>query len=211
MKHRERVPAAMKRAVSLFVTALLFASCQPNSFKIEGAVDGLLDGDTLLLSRDINNGLPTDTMIVSEGAFEYQGVTDTVTLALLYAQKDPELSTTLFLDHGTTKVLLSSVPAKTTIGGTAANDALQEANHLAYRYGEQMQKLSLSLCAPDLDSTTGLLAKAQMERLQHDLVERIIQLAERNLDNAFGHLIVENLEDEAMTPERRQRLLKKMR
>ncbi len=198
-------------SVALLFATLLLSACQSNSFEIEGTADGLQDGDTLLLSRDINNGLPTDTMIVSEGAFYYRGDTDSVTLALLYAQKDPELCTTLFLDPGTTQVLLSAEPAKTTIGGTAANDALQEANYLAFRYGEHIQELSQSLCATDLDTATALLAKAQIERLQRDLVEKIILLAERNLNNAFGRLIVENLEDEAMTPERRQQLLKKMR
>ncbi len=198
------------RWVFLFVmTGLLLTGCQ-NRFQLEGTVEGLQDGDTLLLVRDINTGLPTDTMVVSEGAFEYNGKTDSVVLALLYALHNPELSTTLFLDGGTTEIHLSTSPGKTTIGGTASNDALQEANYLAYRYGEHMQQLSQTLCNSETDSLLAMLTSSQLKRLQRDLTEKIIALAERNADNEFGYLIIVNLEDETLTPARRRQLIEKM-
>ncbi len=199
----------MKSIASLFFAALLFAACQ-NSYRIKGTVEGLQDGDTLFLSKDLNTSLLTDTIVVSEGAFDYHGESDSVVLALLYAQDDPNLSTTLFLDPGTIDVHLSREAGKVTIGGTAANDALQEANYLAFRYGERMQEIALSLCNTNLDSMSGMLAKSQIERLQRDLTERVIGIAERNLDNEFGYLIVANLQDDGFTPERRLQLISKM-
>ncbi len=200
----------MKAVGSLILSILLFSACQQNSFKIEGTVEGLKDGDTILLARDINMGLPTDTMIVGEGAFHYKGVSDSVVLALLYAQKDPEITTTLFLDHGTIEVTLADEAGKTRIGGTAANEALQEANYIAFRYGEQMQQLAKTICSQDHDASSGLLAKAQLERLKSDLTQKIISLAERNIDNEFGFFIVVNLEDENFSDEHRLQLIEKM-
>ncbi len=219
MKHGERVSIGMGKSTRWFATVMkgvligtasvLLAGCQ-NSFRLKGTVAGLSDGDTLLLSRDINTGIPTDTMIVSEGAFEYKSETDSVVLALLYAPGNPELSTTLFLDPGTIEINLTAEAGKSTIGGTAANDALQEANYLSFRYGERMQELAQSLCISETDSMMVMLTKSQLEHLQHDLTEKIISLAERNIDNEFGYLIAVNLEDESFTPERRLRLIEQM-
>ena len=178
----------------LFIS--LLTGCQRNSFTIEGTTEELNEGDTLFLVRDINTGFPSDTMIVGEETFSLKGVTDSALLGFIYAQKDPEISTTLFLEPGTIEIHLTDSLQKTIIGGTAANNALQEANYIAYRYGEKMKEIANLLSNNPIDSTSVLLAKSQLNRLKKDMTKRIKGIAERNADNAFGKLINNNLEED---------------
>ncbi len=199
----------MKSITTLFFATLLLTACHQNSYKISGTSEGLANGDTLLLSKDINS-LPSDTIIVREGAFEYEGTIDSARLAFLYLQKEPEISTTLFLEPGTINVHLSEVVEKIKVGGTASNDALQEANYIAYRYSEEMKKISMSVATNYNDSAAGLLAKAQLEHLKSDMTKMIIDVAERNIDNEFGYLIVANMEDDEFSLSKRLSLIDKM-
>lgn len=186
----------MKQYPALFLFFVLLVGCHQNSFNITGTTEGLNEGDTLFLVRDINTGFPSDTLIVREETFSLKGNTDSAALAILYMQKDPDLSTTLFLEPGTIKIHLADSTQKITVGGTAANEALQEANYIAYRYGEKMKVIINMLSSSPIDSTTVLLANSQLNRLKKDMIKRIKGIAEHNTDNAFGKLINNNLKED---------------
>lgn len=201
----------MKQLACLLLSALFFASCQQDHYKIVGTAEGLTDGDTLFLSKDINSGFPSDTIIVEKGTFAYEEVTDSAILSLLYAQKNPEIMTTLFIEPGTIEIHLSDSASKTRIGGTAANEALQEANHIAYMYGEKIKATMQAFSTHHVSSEFGLIAQTRLLRLKSNMTKDIVDLAERNIDNAFGYFIVTNLDDEeSFPPAKRNRLIEKM-
>lgn len=186
----------MKQLPFLFLSLFLLTACQQNRFNIKGTTEGLSSGDTLLLVRDINSGFPSDTMIVREGTFSYKGIADSAMLGILYAQKDPEIATTLFIEPGTIEIHLADSILKTRVSGTDANEALQEANYLAYRYGEKMKEVALALSTNPVDSMLVSVVESQLLSLKKDLTKRIKEIAARNADNAFGQLIENNLEEE---------------
>lgn len=186
----------------------LLAACHQNSYKITGTTEGLSEGDTLYLLKDINTGLPSDTLVVREGGFSCKGTVDSAAIALLYAQKKPETSTTLLLEPGTIKVHLTDDPTKTRIGGTDANEALQEANLIAYMYGEKMKEIVQTFSTDPVSTQSGLIAKAQLERLKSDMTHKILDIAEQNIDNEFGFLIIAHLDDDDSTIVAKRNLLK---
>ena len=173
--------------------ATLFVACERNSYKIEGTQKGLNDGDTLFLVKDLNTGLSTDTMIVTEGSFLYSGQADTATLAMLYLQKNPDISSTLFLEPGTINVHVAKEAGTITIGGTRANEALQEANEIISVYGKKMQELSALATTAPISQLSELNMMKQLKQLQTDMTDRIQKLADQNKDNAFGQFIESNL------------------
>ena len=67
--------------------AILFASCQQNSYKIEGQAEGLADGDTLYVTNDLEALQPIDSIIIKNGEFTYKAATDTVVLSMIYTKK----------------------------------------------------------------------------------------------------------------------------
>jgi hypothetical protein len=201
----------IKHLFVALLTCLFLTACYQNSYKIVGTVQGLDEGDTIFLSNDIHTGLPSDTAIVSEGGFTLKGRADSAVLGILYAAKQPDVMTNLFLEPGTIHIYLSTNPQHTKVSGTDANDALQEANFIAYMYGEKMKELVTLFSDIDINNESGTIARYQMESLKRDMSQKIISIAEQNLDNEFGYLIIANLEDDEMMPHaKRIQLIRKM-
>lgn len=187
----------MKRVICLLLVLLTLTACQRNTFHIEGIAEGFNDGDTLFLVKDLNERIPTDTILVKEGAFELKGQADTILLALLYVQQNPDLNTTLFLEPGTIDVVMAHEPGLSIIGGTPANIALQEANDIALTYGKKMEELTKLATTPDITQNVGLNIAEQLKQLQSDMTKRIQELAERNHENAFGQFIQSHLKEDS--------------
>ena len=59
----------LKFLFGLALAAISMTSCNSNGFKVEGEVEGIDDGDTLLIMS--NTPTPLDTLIVKDGKFEY--------------------------------------------------------------------------------------------------------------------------------------------
>ncbi|MBQ8158982.1 MAG: DUF4369 domain-containing protein [Prevotella sp.] len=189
----------MRKSIILLLALLSITACQRNTFHIEGIAEGFTDGDTLFLMKDLNTQIPTDTILVKEGAFELSGEADTTLLSLLYVQKNPELNTTLFLEPGTIDIVMSHEEGQSVIGGTPANIALQEANDIAITYGKKMEELTQLATTPDITQALGLNIAEQLKQLQSDMIKRIQELAERNRDNAFGQFIHSHLENDTIS------------
>ena len=77
--------------VSILFNVALLASCQSNSYKISGTVEGLPDGDTIFVTSDLETGAPNDTLIVKKGKFELQGEVDSTALCLVYSASNNEI------------------------------------------------------------------------------------------------------------------------
>ena len=110
------------------VVAILMAACTEkapqNTYTLSGTVEGLADGDTLLLTDA--NGVTVDTIIVKEGKFSYTGLADTVVRYALNVAKDDFNSLMFLSEPGIITMHVSARPYESTVGGTVANDALQQ-------------------------------------------------------------------------------------
>jgi hypothetical protein len=200
-----------KGHISLCLFCLLLADCQRNSYKIEGTAEGFRDGATLYLTNDFTQGIPTDTIIVSEGKFSIEGKADTAMLHMLYAKDDPELNALFILEPGTISIRLSQQQGQSTVGGTKANEAWQELSLMSNEYGKQIEILSKSLYDGEPDQQEQIAIMEKIRHLQADITEKAIALAEKNIDNEFGFFIVANFpEDSIFTSTKKQELIGKM-
>jgi hypothetical protein len=102
--------------IVLLTAAVTLAACQQNSYKITGTVEGLEDGDTLFVITDLSTGLPSDTLIIKDGAFSLKGESDSVELCGIFAQSNPEISALFFTEPGNITIKLGQTPESSTIG-----------------------------------------------------------------------------------------------
>lgn len=201
----------IRNFIVLSAMTLAFAACQQNSYKIEGTAEGFNDGDTLFVTTDLDTGLPTDTLVVKDGKFELQGKADTVMLTLIYSPKYDELGALFFAEPGTIRVKMSQTEGNSTIGGTKANEGLQELNTLTSEYGKKMQEIVAVLYDPNASEENKQQALLKEQQLRADLTTKVIEAAEKNIDNELGFFLITSFsDDETFTPEKRRELIGKM-
>jgi len=198
--------------LSLAVMMILTSTaCQGNCFYLEGSVEGLNEGDTIYVSNDPNMGIPLDTLIVKDGKFEWKDNADEAKLFLIYAKRNPSVSTIFFREPGTIKIHLATNPAATTIGGTKANDAMNETNHLTFTYSKKMQEIATTLSDGTATEEAQRATMETIQSMQKELTQKVIAIAEKNIDNEFGYFILTNLNDEEnFSYEKRSALLEKL-
>jgi len=197
--------------IVLLTAAVTLAACQQNSYKITGTVEGLEDGDTLFVITDLSTGLPSDTLIIKDGAFSLKGESDSVELCGIFAQSNPEISALFFTEPGNITIKLGQTPESSTIGGTKANEGLQTLNSMAREYGNKMQELTYVFFDPEATEESKKQTMEQQLKLQSELSAKILEITENNIDNELGYFIVTNFnDDEAFPPAKRQELIAKM-
>ena len=128
----------------LFLTAagITLAACQSNTYKISGKADMLHDGDTLLLTKDLHTGEPSDTLIVKDGTFTLQGETDSVQLAMIYSLNNQEINAPFFLEPGDITIFLSEIPGASRVGGTKCNHEWQTLNDSVMSIGKDINRIA---------------------------------------------------------------------
>jgi peroxiredoxin len=74
----------MKKLLFVAALAIAFVSCKQKSFKIDGTIDGVTEGQAIL--KNIQNGIPTslDTAAIAEGKFTFTGSVDEPQLYLIF-------------------------------------------------------------------------------------------------------------------------------
>ena len=200
----------MRTTIILFAFALLFTGCQHDSFKLKGTAEWMNDGDTVFLMRHADMDFPSDTMVVSKGSFTLSGQAETATLGIVFPKSDPDLGTIVFIEPGTIKVNLENEQGKSTVGGTTANEALQQANTIVNAYAQHIQQLMRTIDSQHVSEENGHQLWSQMKDWQDEMTQRIIDLAEQNIDNEFGYLIVTNLDTNDLSKEKRHQLIELM-
>ena len=203
----------MKHLHLLLMAALAFAftACQQNSYKIEGTAEGFAEGDTLFLTQDFNMGIPSDTFIVKKGAFEISGTADSTVLAMIYAQNNPELNATFFMEPGTINIQLAKEPGLSVVGGTTANNAWQELNQTLYEFGQKMQTAAEQMYSEELSEEENQAAIEKMNAMQAEMSAKIFEATKANINNEFGYFLVTNYSDgDSFTPENRRELINMM-
>jgi thiol-disulfide isomerase/thioredoxin len=204
------------KALAAIFSLIAITACQHgNSYKIDGTADGFSSGDTLLLTNDMNEGTPIDTIIVNEGKFALEGEIDSAGFYMIYALNRPDHNVQFFLEPGNISLTLSGDREKTHVGGTTANDNWQKLNEEVMAFGKRIQQLAqqpmLDNPEEEMSEEQQLELNKQIQAITNELNERIIKTAEENIDNELGFFILTNFDDyDILTPERWRELIAKM-
>lgn len=172
---------------ALLLAVLLLASCQSNTWKVEGTASGIADGDTILLYDGISE-FPLDTIVVQEGKFELEGQADSVMLYTLYCDKASQQVIMFFTEPGTIKISLADSEAP-VVSGTPANDAWQEFVNLQMDYSQKMQEKAMNLYNENVAEDQRMAIYQQYIGLQNEMNEKVIQLIKDNLGNEMGYYL----------------------
>lgn len=120
-----------KLSILLAVVAVMISCTQPStSYKISGAVDNLKLNDTYVYisERQGRDFVRLDSTLITEGKFAFEG--DAQEVAMRYISFNPEISeramAQIVLEPG--KIDVNYTTEKTTVSGTALNDALTKYN-----------------------------------------------------------------------------------
>ena len=137
-----------KMILGLLTMAALMTACQSNSYKVNGIAEGFADGDTIYLSEDLG-AEPSQTVIVKDGRFSFEGEADSVRLHGISAPKY-YCGTLFFTEPGTINVTLSTdKPA--VVGGTRSNEGWQELNNLQNEFSKNTDSLLEQIYSQELD------------------------------------------------------------
>ena len=106
----------------------MLAACQSKTYTITGEVEGLENGDTLFITDDLQAGIPTDTLIVEDGKFNFNGIADSTYIAMVYSQKRNEINAPFFVEPGNITIELNPYPVQSRVSGTVLNNEWQKLN-----------------------------------------------------------------------------------
>lgn len=201
----------LKTMLAFSMLALLMAACQGNEYKITGTVEGAADGDTLVLTADMNENTPLQKIVIKGGAFEVQGEVDSVQLCALYVANQPDMNISFFLEPGNIAVKLAKEQEESSISGTTANDAWQQLNNTIASYNEKMQKLAMTFYDQNISEEEQATTMQQLQQMESEMAEKVINAAEKNIDNEMGFFIVTHFDDDTyFTPTRRRAIIDRM-
>ncbi|MBR1934116.1 MAG: AhpC/TSA family protein [Prevotella sp.] len=200
-----------KNLLAFLLLAVALVGCQQNGYKIKGTAEGFADGDTLLLITDFATGTPSDTLIVNNGRFEHSGQVDSVDICAIYSLANPEAGTDFLLEPGTITISLSQEPGMSRVGGTKANEGWQQLNDMVAGYGERMQQLTNQALSAEPDTDAQVALYEQMARMEYEMGQKVVEIAEKNLDNELGYFLVLNyMNDAALPAEKRLELMDRL-
>lgn len=179
----------LKYLLTIPASILLLTSCHNNSFKVEGTVEGLHDGDTLVVLNA--SGEAIDTMLVNDGSFTWSGEADSVGLYTISILGTP-MGVMVFNEPGTIQANIST-DGRSSVAGTAANNALQQMNVLSADFEEQMFKIYSDMYSDSVTEEQQMALMKKYQDLQSDFQNTFKQKAVSNLDNEFGYFMLTQL------------------
>ncbi len=195
---------------ALLVLSLGFTACQSNSYKVAGDVSGLADGDTLFLTKDLETGIPVDTIVVSDGKFSFSGETDSTMLCMLYSASRNEINAPFFIESGTITIHLSEQPGASRVGGTKCNDEWQELNDSVMVIGKEINKIAEHIYGDNLSEEEQQKGMEQIELLNKRFASCVIKATEKNIDNELGCFLLTYYPEELIDNATRERLIKEL-
>ena len=199
-----------KLFVGICAMALVMAACQQSDgFKVEGIADGFNEGDTLYFYDEMGSEQPSDTIVVRDGKFALEGPVDSVKLCSVVAA-DGSAGAIFFKEKGDIAIVLSrNNPPK--VSGTKANNAWQEVSDLQTEYSAKFESLTTPLYRDELDETQRQQIIASYQAVEREMVEKILDVADANLDNALGYFVLTSMADsEVLTPDRLKDMIGRM-
>ena len=195
---------------SILITAaagFMLAACQSNTYHISGNIDGAANGDTLFMTIDMMQGIPSDTMIVKDGRFELSGETDSVCFCMIYGANHDEFNVSFFLEPGNIQVKLTKDPGTSRVGGTMVNDEWQRMNDSVMIVGKEINRIAERIYGSEASQEEQANAMAQIDRLNARFSNIVIAFAERNIHNELGYFLLTFYPEEIIPNKERYRLI----
>ena len=186
---------AFLSSISFSLLALLLVGCQSNTYKLMGTAEGLEDGDTLLLTDNMLDGTPSDTIIIEKGAFSFKGEADKETaLCMIYSAKQNEINAAFIREPGEITIKLSATPGASRVSGTPCNEEWQRLNDSVMVIGKEKQQQGMN----------------EIEKLNKRFAKVVVETTEKNIDNEFGYFLLTYYPEELIDNETRLRLIEKL-
>lgn len=188
----------------------MLAACQSNTYQISGKVEGLQDGDTLLLTYDLNTGEPSDTLIVKDGTFAMQGEVDSVQLAMIYSLTNQEINAPFFMEPGTITISLSEKPGASRVGGTKCNNEWQILNDSVMSIGKDINRIAEHIYGNTVSAEEQAKGMKQIDLLNERFAKMVVERAEKNIKNEFGYFLLTYYPEELIDNNNRSRLIQQL-
>ncbi|MBQ9187092.1 MAG: AhpC/TSA family protein [Prevotella sp.] len=195
------------RTSILFSVLTILAACQSNTYKISGTAEGLAEGDTLLLTTDLENGTPSDTVVVHDGKFTLEGETDSVRLAMLYSALRNEVNIPFFLEPGDISIALSETPGNSRVGGTKTNNEWQRLNDSVMVIGKEINAIAEHVYGKTGNEEEQQKGMKRIDELNSRFAGIVVSTVERNIDNEFGYFLLTYYPEELISNEQRSRFI----
>ena len=204
----------MKKLLIAAVSLLIFSCTEKpkddgKNFHIDGTVEGLPDGEKLLLT-DID-GQVIDTMTVAQGKFAYSAKTDTVSFFTIFVMNNPSNNVNIFTEPGTVQVRITAKTGEASVGGTTANDALNVLMQETNPYYEKINELedivaNDTTLSPESDWAIG----ERYMQFYGEIERKMKEAAAQNIDNELGYMLVVRFIDEEQNIQLLRELIAKM-
>lgn len=166
------------KKISLFLAcAALFASCQKNSYKLQGEIEGAQDGDSIIIAK-FENGqfVPSDTVRLEGNTFKMEGTADsTLFCAYMYSNDKQQHQGFFFIEPGTIQIKVAETEH---VGGTKNNDIYQ-------KYSDEIAPLAKEM--RNLYESDG--AGAKIEEVNKQITDIARRTITENADNAAGFVV----------------------
>ena len=196
---------------SILFSVALLTSCHSNGYKISGSVsssEGLADGDTLFVTKDLQTGIPSDTLIIQDGKFEMSGETDSTALCMIYSAKRNEINAAFFMEPGTIDIQLTDQPGASRVGGTTCNKQWQTLNDSVMSIGKEINRIAEHIYGNNLSQEEQQKGMEQIDKLNKRFAELVVKTAEKNIDNEFGYFLLTYYPEELIDNNTRAKLIK---
>ena len=201
---------AFQASILFSAAVLALTACHSNSYKINGTVEGLADGDTLYLTDDLETAIPKDTLIVKDGKFELTSETDSTYLAMVYSMKRYELNAPFFVEPGTISIKLVETPGASRVGGTKCNEAWQELNDSVVSIGKEINRIAEHIYGNTIDEMEQQKGMNQIEKLNQRFAKVVVKATEKNIKNEFGYFLLTYYPEELIDNQTRMKLIDKL-
>lgn len=199
-----------KHITLLTAAGIMLAACHSNGYKISGQVEGLADGDTLFLTSDLQTGMPSDTIVVRDGKFSFQGAVDSVHLAMIYSAARNEINAPFFVEPGEVTITLSDTPGKTLVGGTPCNKHWQQLNDSVVNIGREINRIAEHVYGNTLTPEEEQQGMLQIQKLNQRFAALVVKFAKDNIDNEFGYFLLSYYPEEIIDNDTRYELISQL-
>lgn len=194
----------------IMAAGIMLAACQSNTYHIVGTVENAADGDTLFLTTDIMQGIPTDTIIVKDGRFELSGETDSVRFCMIYSKNNESLTASFFLEPGRIQVSMPRDPSASRVGGTKINDEWQRMNDSVMVVGKEINRVAEKIYETEASQEEQAKAMAKIEILNQRFGSIVLAFAERNINNELGYFLLTFYPEDIIPNKERLRLIQQL-
>ena len=202
---------AFLTSISFSLLALLLVGCQSNTYKLMGTAEGLEDGDTLLLTDNMLDGTPSDTIIIEKGAFSFKGEADKETaLCMIYSAKQNEINAAFIREPGEITIKLSATPGASRVSGTPCNEEWQRLNDSVMVIGKEINRIAENIYGNNVTQEKQQQGMNEIEKLNKRFAKVVVETTEKNIDNEFGYFLLTYYPEELIDNETRLRLIEKL-